>query len=284
MPSLLAFTDGSIYAPSVYRHAAWAASRLAATVRVVHAIERLDRPVPHDLSGTIGFDAGAELLTELARHDEAQARLARLRGEAILADAERQLRDLAPDIVVETTQRLGSVVDGLETLEEGVDLIVLGKRGEHADFANGHLGSNLERVARSASLPVLVAAREFRQPRRFLLAFDGGPSSIKAVRYLASSPLLDGMEGQLIAVGAPDPALAGSLADAAAELRTAGFAITAEQLEGDVEETIAREVADREIDLLVMGAYGHSRVRQFLLGSTTTTLLRTCPVPVLLFR
>jgi len=34
----------------------------------------------------------------------------------------------------------------------------------------------------------------------------------------------------------------------------------------------------------VMGAYGHSRVRQFILGSTTTTLIRTCTVPVLLFR
>ncbi len=36
--------------------------------------------------------------------------------------------------------------------------------------------------------------------------------------------------------------------------------------------------------LLVMGAYGHSRVRQFILGSTTTHLIRTCHVPVMLFR
>ncbi|WP_426148757.1 universal stress protein [Polaromonas sp. DSR2-3-2] len=38
------------------------------------------------------------------------------------------------------------------------------------------------------------------------------------------------------------------------------------------------------VDLLVIGAYGHSRVRQLIMGSTTTTLLRTSPVPVLVLR
>ncbi|MBU2284983.1 MAG: universal stress protein, partial [Gammaproteobacteria bacterium] len=37
-------------------------------------------------------------------------------------------------------------------------------------------------------------------------------------------------------------------------------------------------------DLLVMGAYGHSRIRQLIVGSTTTALLRTSPVPVLVLR
>jgi nucleotide-binding universal stress UspA family protein len=33
-----------------------------------------------------------------------------------------------------------------------------------------------------------------------------------------------------------------------------------------------------------MGAYGHSPIREFILGSTTTSLIRTCLVPILLFR
>ncbi|MEO6054349.1 MAG: universal stress protein, partial [Chthoniobacterales bacterium] len=36
--------------------------------------------------------------------------------------------------------------------------------------------------------------------------------------------------------------------------------------------------------LLVMGAYGHSRIRQLMVGSTTTAMVRTCQVPVLMFR
>ncbi len=49
-------------------------------------------------------------------------------------------------------------------------------------------------------------------------------------------------------------------------------------------ECIAAVPKDNSIDLLVMGAYGHSPVRQFILGSTTTTMERTCHVPVLMFR
>lgn len=43
-------------------------------------------------------------------------------------------------------------------------------------------------------------------------------------------------------------------------------------------------VKQQAINLLVMGAYGHSRIREFILGSTTTTMVRTCLVPVLMFR
>jgi len=38
------------------------------------------------------------------------------------------------------------------------------------------------------------------------------------------------------------------------------------------------------IDLLLMGAYGHSRIRNLIIGSTTTSMIRSCKIPVLLFR
>ena len=47
---------------------------------------------------------------------------------------------------------------------------------------------------------------------------------------------------------------------------------------------IAQQLEAHAVDLLVMGAYGHSRIRSMILGSTTTHLLRTCQVPVLLLR
>jgi nucleotide-binding universal stress UspA family protein len=47
---------------------------------------------------------------------------------------------------------------------------------------------------------------------------------------------------------------------------------------------IAREGERDDVDLLVMGAYGHSRMRSFLIGSTTSEIVRSCKRPVLLFR
>lgn len=286
MTTILACTDGSLYAPSIYQHASWAASRLGAAIHLIHVIERDKVPSTHDLSGSIGFDANAELLAELAALDETHARVALLRGKAILDDAAKQLgiSGINSAANIKTTQRHGSLVETLDEFEEHASLVVIGKRGEHADLAKGHLGSNLERVVRSSKIPVLVAAREFKQPARFLIAFDGGPSSLKAVQHIATQTLLRGLECHLIAVGEPEKDIAQSIENAVVLLREVGFTVIVERQNGNPEEVIADQIIKREIDLLVMGAYGHSRVRRFILGSTTTTLMRTCHVPVLLFR
>ena len=279
MSHILACTDGSLYAPSLYQHASWAAKGLGAPVHVIHVIEREEIPVTQDLSGNLGFQANAELMQELVLLDESHARVARLRGKAILEDAEKQI-----DGEVTTTQRHGSLVDAVADFEKDSSLIVLGKRGEHADFSKGHLGSNLERVVRSAKIPVLVAAREFKPINRFLIAFDDGQSALKAVHYLATQPLLKGAECHLLTIAKPGSELERAMENAATALIGAGYKVTAQLLSGDTEDVISEKVKDSGIDLLVMGAYGHSRIREFILGSTTTSLVRTCQVPVLLFR
>ncbi len=281
MSTILACSDGSPYAPSVYQHAGWAASRSeGASILALHVIERPETIAHPDLSGNLGFDANAELLSELATLDESQARVARLLGKAILEDAARQLADHK----VITLQRHGSLVETLDEFEQDSSLLVIGKRGEHAHAAQDHLGSNLERVVRSAKIPVLVAARAFHPINRFLIAFDGGPSALKAIHHIATGSLLRGLDCHLVAVGKDGSDLARSQEESATLLRNAGFQVTATFLQGHPDEAIAAEVLSRDIDLLVMGAYGHSRVRRFILGSTTTTLVRTCHVPVLLFR
>jgi nucleotide-binding universal stress UspA family protein len=49
-----------------------------------------------------------------------------------------------------------------------------------------------------------------------------------------------------------------------------------------VSDVLARHVLDEDADMLVMGAYGHSRLREFILGGVTRSLLREMTVPVLL--
>jgi len=283
MSTILACTDGSHYAASVYQHAAWVARASGAAVHVLHVIERDESRPSSDLTGNLGFDASAELMAELVNFDESHARVARLRGKAVLEDAARQLKALgvAP---VTTTQRHGSLVETLDEFEQHAGLVVIGKRGEHADFARGHLGSNLERVARSARIPMLVASRAFKPLQRFLIAFDGGASVLKAVHYVASEPMLKGAEAHLVAVGKPGGDLARQLEYAVTGLRGAGFEVKAELLQGHADDLISAEVERRCIDLLVMGAYGHGLIRNLVIGSTTTSLVRTCHVPVLLFR
>ena len=53
---------------------------------------------------------------------------------------------------------------------------------------------------------------------------------------------------------------------------------------GQPDAVIARIVEQEGIGLLVMGAYGHSRIRTLIIGSTTTEMIRSCLIPVMLFR
>jgi len=284
MPTILSCTDGSIYAPSVYDHSAWAARRMSAAVRVLHMLDpHRDTASTHDYSGAIGLDAQKKLTGELVAVEEARGRVAQTRGRAILAAAEQHFQ--AAGIAHVTTQlRHGSLADSIEELDVGADLVVIGKRGESADFAKLHLGANLERVIRGCRHPVLVTARAFQPISRMLIAYDGGPSSKKAIDYAAAQPLLKGLHCHLLTVGAPNAALDAGLFDARDRLAAAGFIVQADHLRGHAEQVIAETVKREQINLLMMGAYGHSRIRQFIVGSTTTTMVRTCLVPVLMFR
>ncbi|WP_367828626.1 universal stress protein [Ketogulonicigenium vulgare] len=49
-----------------------------------------------------------------------------------------------------------------------------------------------------------------------------------------------------------------------------------------VADMITRYAADHGADVLVMGAYGHSRLRQAVLGGTTRSMLNEMPLPVLM--
>jgi nucleotide-binding universal stress UspA family protein len=131
---------------------------------------------------------------------------------------------------------------------------------------------------------VLVAERAFNPIERFLITFDNSPSARKAVAYAAASPLLRGLECHLVMVGRTDAAHDAALNEARDQLSRAGFTVTAMLLPGSPTPVIADWVKSAGIDLLVMGAYGHSQIREFFVGSTTTKLVRNCPVSVLMIR
>jgi nucleotide-binding universal stress UspA family protein len=74
-------------------------------------------------------------------------------------------------------------------------------------------------------------------------------------------------------------------ADISLHLARHGVKATIEQtVSGDlsVGDTLLSRAADLGADLLVMGAYGHSRLRELLLGGATRTLLRSMTLPVLM--
>ncbi|RST83455.1 universal stress protein [Aquibium carbonis] len=282
MSRLLAFVDGSVYAESVCRLAAWAAVRMGASLEIAHVLGRRMAGT-FDLSGSLEVNQRAALLDEYARLDEQHAKLAQAKGRALLETA-RAIAAAAGVDQVETRLRNGDLLEALADLETDARMVIVGKRGEAADFAKLHLGSNLERIVRSSTRPVLVASRAYVPFDRFLIAFDGGKSASRAVDFVASSGLLKGLSATVLSVGADTAENRSRLDAPVRRLREAGFEVDGRLKPGDPDDVIGHHVETQGIGLLVMGAYGHSRIRSLVIGSTTEAMVRRCKVPVLMFR
>ncbi len=284
MTKLIALLDGSVYAESVCDHTAWLATRMNASVELVHILDNRVPMSERNLSGNIGVGARSALLSELAENDAQNAKLAQQRGRAILEDAERHIAKAGVERI-ETKMRSAQIVNALAELEANADMVVLGKRGEAADFAKLDIGPNVEKVVRASHRPILVTSRAFKPIEKVLIAFDSGPSVLKAIDHIAArGDEFTGLDFRLLSVGAETSAMRGKIDAAAEKLKSAGYRADAFIEAGEPDEVIGGQADAGEADLLVMGAYSHSRIRNLIIGSTTTEMIRRCKIPVMLFR
>ncbi len=284
MTRILGLIDGSSYAQSVCDHIAWIASKTDVTVEILHVIGRRDlSSQPVNLSGNIGLGARTALLEELAELDAQKAKIAHKRGRLLLEEAKARLQAAGIENI-ETKLRNGDLIETVQEFEANADIIVIGKRGEGADSAKGHLGSNLERVVRSTQKAIVIASRAFKPVNKLLIAYDGGTMAMKAVDQISRSAILDGLATKLLMAGADTPENRKKLDDGAIILKAAGYAPEVALIQGQADKVIAETVEREGFDLLAMGAYSHSRLRSLFIGSTTTEMIRSCKVPVVIFR
>ena len=171
------------------------------------------------------------------------------------------------------------------------DLIVLGQANPSEP---GHRAAQgfVERVVLQASRPVLVVpfvGRFDTVGRRIVLAWDGGREAARAVAD-AMPMLCTANEVQLVHFAesdddAHDARKAKSLRDVVQWLQWHGVQVQLRpQQRGDISvgEALLSLVADAGADLVVMGAYGHPRWSERVLGGATRTMLREMTVPVLM--
>ncbi len=285
MNKIITCIDGSSYAKSVCDLSAWAAERLEYDITLLHvASPHSNVAQANDLSGTIGIDAHNLLLNQLTEIDEAHGKLEQQKGQLILQHAQDILNKKGL-LSAETLHQRGAFSSIIKELEDQAELIVMGIRGEDAETTPEHLGSNLDRVARTIHKPLLLATKSMPKIERFLIAYDGGENANKAVDYAINSPLLKELECHLLQVGKDNEANNTALKTAGEKLKSAGFSVQATLQENtSVQEAISGYIQAHTINLLVMGAYSHSKLHSLILGSTTAKLLHNATTPVLLFR
>jgi nucleotide-binding universal stress UspA family protein len=213
---------------------------------------------------------------------------AREAAEASLQAFETQARKIGVSSVERRLDE-SAAWDGYTLQARYSDLVVIGQSTNGPD-APASVGDFAEQVVVNSPRPVLIvpaAGHAAPVGKRILIAWN---ASIEAARAVASAiPLLRRAQQVDLAVFNPerepyDAHGAEPGADIALFLARHGVRIEVRRqaVTAPVGDALMSAAADWSSDLIVMGAYGHSRIREMMLGGATRTALQSMTVPVLM--
>jgi len=275
--SIIVALDGSQHAEAALQYALWLAERTRARLTGLHVIDivSIEGSFFHDVSGSLGFEPYLDFSSKMREALQE-------RGKVLLETFIGRCRERG--IPCDTALPLGIIANEICDQARTADLIVLGHRGLNEQFSTGLLGGTTESVTRKCPKPVLVSPVTFRPITRPLLAYDGSQRAASAMHEAAELCTALALPLTVLNVCKDDAGSRKVLDEARRYLAT--HRIEAEYLTraGHANETILEVIGDGTYDLLVIGAYGHSRIIEMVLGSTTEYVLRNAPTPVFLCR
>lgn len=275
--SILMPTDGSQNSKVALEYAIYIAKKFDAKIKGLSVLDIrvLEGPFFSDVSGALGFSPYQNYLPKFQEILEEK-------GNIILQDFKKACEDKS---IKTDTKRLTGIISNI-IAEEGkkVDLIVMAQRGEHAEWSSGLLGSTTESVVRKASSPVLITPQTFRPFKTVLHACDGSSGSNKALKLACE--LAYSMKLKLIVIIVMNNEKKSKEILAETEEFIAPYHLEADigRLKGEAGEEILKYAEKSNVDLIIMGAFGHSRIHELILGGTTAYVIRKSAFPILLNR
>jgi nucleotide-binding universal stress UspA family protein len=276
--TVLVGLDGSEHARTAMRYAFWLGERLGATVIGLHVIDivSIEGSFFHDISGSLGFEPYLDFSSKMREvlHE---------RGEALLQEFTQQASQRG--VQYDRLLAMGVVANEICERARTADLVVIGHRGVNEKFSTGLLGGTAESVTRKAPKPVFVCSTSFQECAQPLLAYDGSQRAAAAMQSAAEFCATLALPLTVLTVNKDESMGRKALDEAEAYLRSYRLRTSFElQQTGNAPERIANFIKEHRHDLLFIGAYGHSRIIEMVLGSTTEYVLRNAPCPVFLNR
>lgn len=276
--TILIPVDGSQNSSTAVEYGIYIAPKLEATLAGLHVIDvyLIQGPVTTDISATVGMPPydGFFSAVETSLREKADAILKTFADQCTKAG-----------VPCSTKKAIGKISDEIIDESQKADLIVMARRGEHFHLTEGSLlGSVAEAVIRHSGKPVLVTPRNFIEIESMALAYDGSAPAKKALSL--SLAVSEKAKWPLTVVIITSDAK--KAADLSAEVEETAHEGAADCetiiLSGKEGDEILKFIREGAVELMVMGAYGHNRLREWLVGSTTSHIIKKSPIPVLLIR
>lgn len=276
--NILVALDGSEHARTALRYALWLAEHFHAQLSGLHVIDvvSVEGPFFQDISGALGFEPYFDVAGKVR--------------EALQERGQHLLEEFAAicqegGVPCEAHCITGIIANEICEHARVADLVVIGHRGVNEKFSTGLLGGTAESVTRKSPRPVFVSPMQFNPIQRPLLAYDGSQRASAALQSAAEFCAVTDLPLSILHVKPREGVDEGRILDEARHyLGSYGIQPTFLSLSGYPYEQIVACVKERGHDLLFIGAYGHSRIIEMVLGSTTEYVLRNTPCPVFLSR
>jgi len=276
--TILIPVDGSTNSDIAVDYGIYIAPKLEASLTGLHVIDiyLIQGPMMTDVSATVG----------MAPYDcffEAVEKSLKEKADRVLKNFEDRCR--AAGVACRTKKNTGKISDTIIEDAEGADLILMAKKGEHFHLKEGGLiGSVAEVVTRHSGKPVMVIPESFREIESMGLAYDGSAPARKALALSLNISEKAKWPITVLIINS-DAAKAADLTAQVEDMAQKGLADCEVIISAGREaDEILKFIAEGPVELMVMGAYGHNRLRELLLGSTTSHIIHKSPIPVLLIR
>ncbi len=209
---------------------------------------------------------------------------AQLEGEAenILAGFSERCKARGVPFNVEIEE--GKISETICQLARTVDIIVMGKHGHTPEESRKDIGGIISSVIRGAIRPVIVVPESYEKIECAIVAYDGSRQASHALMMSIDFITLYNIPLRVLTVS--DSTEEREAINAEAMKYLSHHSIQAEPIltSGDPKEAITEAASVQQNSIVIMGAYGDNRLKEFLLGSTTEAVVTKTDCPVLLYR
>jgi nucleotide-binding universal stress UspA family protein len=275
---ILVPVDGSVNGFNALKYGIYIARQLGASLIGVYVLDvnLIQGPMFTDISGSVGmppYDGFFEAV-ETSLNEKA---------DFILKDFASRCRRAG--VSFETKKPIGKISQVIIEEGQNADLIVMARKGEHFHLKEGGLlGSVAEAVVRNSGKPVIVTPEYFMEIESMAIAYDGSEPAKKALKF--SVDFSENTAWPLTAIiitsdSKKAVALVDEIEDSLEDRSTDCAIVT---LQGKETEEIINYIKEGAVELMVMGAFGHNRLRSLIMGSTTSYVIQKSTIPVLLTR
>jgi nucleotide-binding universal stress UspA family protein len=284
LTTMLVLLNGTAVDSSVSATAATIGRRLQAHLECYHPRFRAaDVALATPYSGFALGTAVVEMLDEIDEDSDRRATAARECFQD-LCRRERLpvMRTPQPGLFSATwlNRQSGSVEEIVQSARYR-DLIIIGRTGS----GYGLPSDFLEQLVLNSGRPILVAPDRSTCPAPETIAVWWKENAYSARALFASLPLLTRAKRVIVTAAKEDSGKASDLTEVVDELCLRGIAAEASVLQEGRDPTAHRLIAaaeEHDVDLVVLGAYGHSHTREIFFGGVTQAVLEGADLPVLL--